>query len=1216
MSHRALGTSVSNDRRINNLGYKNRLILGTWNVKSGITNNNNLTSIIGSARSRNVDILGVQETGKSGSGVIEAPLEYTLLWSGQPGLPPGTRTRARGVALLLSPRANESLINSKPVSDRILLAQFAIANRITLNIIVFYAPHSHSSSHERREFYTNLRHTIHSIHPREPLFLLGDANAMVGSATSPALSFNRALGRHGVNSLNDAGRQLLEFCADEDLFISNTFFQHRAARKNTYVPTLPHLIDPHSTTPNCINNDYIIGRRSFFSSVTNVRVYRSMNGLAERLSDHYPVLAFIKLKFRRQTTGILATGKPDFSSLALDEDTRTAYATRLDALLEENEDQLDASNTLQDRWDTLTKIARTAENVLPTTSYNPHRHPPPSPNLLALLQQSARIRQRMGFGQHGRGILTRSIRGQLKQVKKDIRAELKIMHTQDQQFIAQNIDNAFQSGHQASAWQLIKELSPNRFKADCPALHSGDGTLVHNTQEQLRLLRNHFVALYDDTHIAPVDISGLTLSNVNTSTAAQPLTSAEVNMVLSSLKNKKAAAPNGLRNEHLRYASPLFKQQLFQVVDGAWNQGLPASCRCFDLVTIPKPGDATDVRNRRSISLSDKLYHVVSKTLANRLTIDNEERLHEEQAGFRPHRGCQDQRCTLQLVMDEARRCKKDVFLVLVDFKKAFDNVDRNVLSAIMAQQDVEEDYLRVAKDLHTDTTVRIRWQHQRSAPFPVKRGVQQGSPASNPEWNCFIDHIVRETLQTSQPDIGLRIHYNTESPTLDRAKNTPADFFHLNMLLFADDVLLLADDTHQLQTLLNTLHRTAARWGLEVNEQKTKAMVLHGSTRSDSTPPPSLTLNSQPLEYIPATKYLGTWLSTNCSIDHAVTKNLAKAQGAFQSLSHIWTNRHFDLRTKLHVFNLTVMTILLYGAESWPVTTSVEQRLAVFHHKHLRKILHQRPRQVNGEWRYPCSTKELLRMANSLPMENILRCRRLQWLGHVIRMDSSRFTKRLLTGQLHHPCRRRRVQTLRTVYAEDIRKLRGTINGLSWKEMAMDRNAWRRLIEGYRQRILQHDDEPNPVAQPIDTSLPPPVSSTMDRRHSIRIRDRTLLTRTTPINHTSTRCPHGNTGRLLGRSFPNSGRGRPPSRGCRGRGRGRHRHGQGDSSSSPDSSSQQDQHNMLPSGPVRSSTRIQSRMFLQNTTSDRRRTTSPVNSSVRRSLRIQQRRQRSSAHD
>lgn len=177
--------------------------------------------------------------------------------------------------------------------------------------------------------------------------------------------------------------------------------------------------------------------------------------------------------------------------------------------------------------------------------------------------------------------------------------------------------------------------------------------------------------------------------------------------------------------------------------------------------------------------------------------------------------------------MDEARRCNKDILLVLVDFKKAFDNVDRNALSAIMAHQGIENDHLRVASDLHTDTTVRVRWRNQRSAPFPINRGVQQGSPASNPEWNCFIEQIVRETLEAIPNDIGLQIHYNNESPTIARAANTPVDSCTLKMLLFADDVLLLAEDAQQMQTLLDTLHRKAARWGLEINQQKTKSMVL-----------------------------------------------------------------------------------------------------------------------------------------------------------------------------------------------------------------------------------------------------------------------------------------------------------------------------------------------------------------------------------------------------
>ena len=67
-------------------------------------------------------------------------------------------------------------------------------------------------------------------------------------------------------------------------------------------------------------------------------------------------------------------------------------------------------------------------------------------------------------------------------------------------------------------------------------------------------------------------------------------------------------------------------------------------------------------------------------------------------------------------------------------------------------------------------------------------------------------------------------------------------------------------------------------------------------------------------------------------------------------------------MRWKLAFFKTAMLTVLLYGAESWPISKQQLYRLEVFHQRRLREILRIR-------WTYGVSTAEALRLAKIPPI-------------------------------------------------------------------------------------------------------------------------------------------------------------------------------------------------------------------------------------------------------
>ena len=94
---------------------------------------------------------------------------------------------------------------------------------------------------------------------------------------------------------------------------------------------------------------------------------------------------------------------------------------------------------------------------------------------------------------------------------------------------------------------------------------------------------------------------------------------------------------------------------------------------------------------------------------------------------------------------------------------------------------------------------------HRRTEWFQVEAGVRQGCILSPILFAIFIDGLVRAVKR-------VRV-----TSTLEGIK--------LNILLFADDVILLADSRKDLQKLLDAVYEYSQKWRFKWNVLKSKVM-------------------------------------------------------------------------------------------------------------------------------------------------------------------------------------------------------------------------------------------------------------------------------------------------------------------------------------------------------------------------------------------------------
>ena len=88
----------------------------------------------------------------------------------------------------------------------------------------------------------------------------------------------------------------------------------------------------------------------------------------------------------------------------------------------------------------------------------------------------------------------------------------------------------------------------------------------------------------------------------------------------------------------------------------------------------------------------------------------------------------------------------------------------------------------------------------------------------------------------------------------------------------------------------------------------------------------------------------------------------------------------------------------MTYGAEIWMLTSKTVKMLMTWERKILKKIYG--PTKENGQWRIK-TNEELRTKYKSQDIVTTVKIRRLQWLGHVRRMNETRSVRKIFEGKL-----------------------------------------------------------------------------------------------------------------------------------------------------------------------------------------------------------------------
>ena len=419
------------------------------------------------------------------------------------------------------------------------------------------------------------------------------------------------------------------------------------------------------------------------------------------------------------------------------------------------------------------------------------------------------------------------------------------------------------------------------------------------------------------------------------------------------------------------------------------------------------------------LSIAAKVYN---KILLNRIRDEVDPILRKNQAGFRPGRSCAQQIHILRRVLEGFRDYQLPLVVTFIDFKKAFDSINRKVMFAVLRHYGIPEAVVNAISVLYKNSKSAVMVDGGLSDPFDVTTGVLQGDVLAPFLFVVLVDYLLKKA--TSQLDSGVVTHPR-------RSRRHPAK--SLNDLDFADDIALLESSISRAQAQLTKTAEAVADLGLVISAPKTEYMTVN------CNPQPALQVYGDPINHVSDFRYLGSMVASGSS-DLKRWKSLAWC--AFWKLEQLWKSPHISISTKVKLFNTTCVTILLYGCESWVISQDMENKINAFATSCYRVMLNiKRIDHVLNNTVYS--------MTNTVPLIHLVRHRQLKFLGHILRMSKEEPARRYA---LYIPTiGKRRPGRPHTSYLNYVQRLLGDNEGAMQEQQiaafADDRRAWRNLV-------------------------------------------------------------------------------------------------------------------------------------------------------------------------
>ena len=200
-----------------------------------------------------------------------------------------------------------------------------------------------------------------------------------------------------------------------------------------------------------------------------------------------------------------------------------------------------------------------------------------------------------------------------------------------------------------------------------------------------------------------------------------------------------------------------------------------------------------------------------------------------------------------------------------------------------------------------------------------------------------------------------------------------------------------------------------------------------------------SVCINGSDVEYVDDFVYLGQNISFQTRQEQEILRRTQNAWKSYWKLKPYLTSRGIEMKNKKRLFDMCILPVLTYGAQTWSLTRSQENKLRTTQRAMERRMMGitLKDRVRNEEIRRRTGLKDVVIEAKHL---------KWKWAGHVIRRPDNRWSHRVTVWYPREGRRSRGGQRKR--WRDELPE--------NWRHVARDRGRW---IIITREAIFRKDE-------------------------------------------------------------------------------------------------------------------------------------------------------------
>ncbi|KAI3356938.1 hypothetical protein L3Q82_003580 [Scortum barcoo] len=146
-----------------------------------------------------------------------------------------------------------------------------------------------------------------------------------------------------------------------------------------------------------------------------------------------------------------------------------------------------------------------------------------------------------------------------------------------------------------------------------------------------------------------------------------------------------------------------------------------------------------------------------------------------------------------------------------------------------------------------------------------------------------------------------------------------------ISSLLFADDVVLMASSSQDLQRVLERFAAECEAAGMRISTSKSEAMVL--DRKRVACP---LRVGGEVLPQVEEFKYLGVLFTSEGKMEREIDRRIGAASAVMRSVYRtVVVKKELSRKAKLSIYRSIYVPTLTYGHELWVMTERTRSRIA-----------------------------------------------------------------------------------------------------------------------------------------------------------------------------------------------------------------------------------------------------------------------------------------------